>query len=117
MPTCPTLSHKPSKPTTPNSPPPLSTTAKATRGISNAFYSYLEYIRARVLYSNGMSGSYVDLLSPEFVSPYLIVTDARAYSMIDRLTCARRKDQPLLSTRRADGLSGSVRLTASAFYG
>ncbi|MGF6414676.1 DNA-binding MurR/RpiR family transcriptional regulator [Paraburkholderia sp. MM5482-R2] len=35
---------------------------QSTRGISNAFYSYLEYIRPRVFYSDGMSGSYVDSL-------------------------------------------------------
>jgi hypothetical protein len=41
----------------------------------------------RVFYSNGMSGSYVDSLNSEFVSPYLIVTDTRAYSMIARRYC------------------------------
>jgi DNA-binding MurR/RpiR family transcriptional regulator len=34
---------------------------QSTRGISNAFYSYLEYIRPRVFYSDGMSGSYVPI--------------------------------------------------------
>ncbi|MDE1182418.1 sap1 transcriptional regulator SapR [Paraburkholderia sp.] len=57
---------------------------QSTRGISNAFYSYLEYIRPRVFYSDGMSGSYVDSLNSEFKSPYLIVTDTRAYSAIAR---------------------------------
>ena len=57
---------------------------QSTRGISNAFYSYLEYIRARVFYSDGMSGSYVDSLNSEFASPYLVITDTRADSMIAR---------------------------------
>jgi DNA-binding MurR/RpiR family transcriptional regulator len=60
---------------------------QSTRGISNAFSSYLEYIRPRVFYSDGMSGSYVDSLNSEFASPYLVVTDTRAYSRIARNYC------------------------------
>ncbi|HEX7907654.1 MAG TPA: MurR/RpiR family transcriptional regulator [Paraburkholderia sp.] len=60
---------------------------QSTRGISNAFYSYLEYIRPRVFYSDGMSGSYVDSLNSGFQSPYLIVTDTRAYSKVARRYC------------------------------
>ncbi|KXU88758.1 RpiR family transcriptional regulator [Paraburkholderia monticola] len=60
---------------------------QSTRGISNAFYSYLEYIRPRVFYSDGTSGSYVDALNSEFAAPYLIVTDTRAYSTIARRFC------------------------------
>ena len=69
---------------------------QSTRGISNAFYSYLEYLRPRVFYSDGMSGSYVDSLSSEFASPYLIVTDTRAYSRIARRYCeaATRRELP-----------------------
>ncbi|MFM0737611.1 MurR/RpiR family transcriptional regulator [Paraburkholderia xenovorans] len=69
---------------------------QSTRGISNAFYSYLEYIRPRVFYSDGMSGSYVDSLNSEFKSPYLIVTDTRAYSTIARRYCeaAARRGLP-----------------------
>ncbi|ACC73125.1 MurR/RpiR family transcriptional regulator [Paraburkholderia phymatum] len=69
---------------------------QSTRGISNAFYSYLEYLRPRVFYSDGMSGSYVDSLNSEFGSPYLIVTDTRAYSRIARRYCeaAARRDLP-----------------------
>ncbi|HTJ93435.1 MAG TPA: MurR/RpiR family transcriptional regulator, partial [Pararobbsia sp.] len=68
----------------------------STRGISNAFYSYLEYLRPRVFYSDGMSGSYVDSLNSEFASPYLIVTDTRAYSRIARRYCeaATRRELP-----------------------
>ncbi|CAG4903810.1 hypothetical protein R52603_03132 [Paraburkholderia saeva] len=60
---------------------------QSTRGISNAFSSYLEYIRPRVFYSDGMSGSYVDSLNSGFASPYLVVTDIRAYSRIARSYC------------------------------
>jgi DNA-binding MurR/RpiR family transcriptional regulator len=69
---------------------------QSTRGISNAFYSYLEYIRPRVFYSDGMSGSYVDSLNSEFQSPYLIVTDTRAYSKVARRYCeaATRRGLP-----------------------
>ncbi|MEX3638526.1 sap1 transcriptional regulator SapR [Paraburkholderia sp. BR14320] len=69
---------------------------QSTRGISNAFYSYLEYIRPRVFYSDGMSGSYVDSLNSEFNTPYLIVTDTRAYSTIARRYCqaASRRGLP-----------------------
>jgi DNA-binding MurR/RpiR family transcriptional regulator len=69
---------------------------QSTRGISNAFYSYLEYIRPRAFYSDGMSGSYVDSLNSEFNAPYLIVTDTRAYSTIARRYCqaASRRGLP-----------------------
>ncbi|MBN3847369.1 MULTISPECIES: MurR/RpiR family transcriptional regulator [Burkholderiaceae] len=69
---------------------------QSTRGIGNAFYSYLEYIRPRVFYSDGMSGSYVDSLNSEFNAPYLIVTDTRAYSAIARRYCeaASRRGLP-----------------------
>lgn len=69
---------------------------QSTRGISNAFYSYLEYIRARVFYSDGMSGSYVDLFNSEFAAPYLVITDTRAYSTIAHRYCeaAARRGVP-----------------------
>ncbi|WP_321930773.1 sap1 transcriptional regulator SapR [Paraburkholderia guartelaensis] len=69
---------------------------QSTRGISNAFHSYLEYLRPRVFFSDGMSGSYVESLNSEFASPYLIVTDTRAYSRIARRYCeaAARRELP-----------------------
>ncbi|CAG4903796.1 hypothetical protein R69919_03395 [Paraburkholderia gardini] len=69
---------------------------QSTRGISNAFSSYLEYIRPRVFYSDGMSGSYVDSLNSGFAAPYLVVTDTRAYSRIARSYCeaATRRGLP-----------------------
>ncbi|NLP62930.1 sap1 transcriptional regulator SapR [Paraburkholderia sacchari] len=71
---------------------------QSTRGISNAFYSYLEYLRPRVFFSDGMSGSYVESLNSEFASPYLIVTDTRAYSRIARRYCeaAARRELPFV---------------------
>ncbi|MBB5509141.1 DNA-binding MurR/RpiR family transcriptional regulator [Paraburkholderia sp. JPY681] len=57
---------------------------QSTRGTSNAFYGYLECIRPRVLYSDGMSGSYVDSLNSEFAAPYLVIADTRAYPVIAR---------------------------------
>ncbi|MGF6820795.1 hypothetical protein OKW33_007689 [Paraburkholderia atlantica] len=60
---------------------------QSTRGTSNAFYGYLECIRPRVLYSDGMSGSYVDSLNSEFAAPYLVITDTRAYLVIARRYC------------------------------
>ncbi|KVE32660.1 sap1 transcriptional regulator SapR [Burkholderia sp. TSV86] len=60
---------------------------QSTRGISNALHSYLEYLRPRVFYSDGMSGSYVDSLNSGFTDPYCIVTDIRAYSRIARRYC------------------------------
>jgi len=70
---------------------------QSTRGISNAFSSYLEYIRPRVFYSDGMSGSYVDSLNSEFASPYLVVTDTRAYSRMARQYCeaATKRNLPV----------------------
>ncbi|WP_233859330.1 sap1 transcriptional regulator SapR [Paraburkholderia sp. HD33-4] len=67
-----------------------------TPGISNAFYSYLEYLRPRVFFSEGMSGSYVESLNSEFASPYLIATDTHAYSRIARRYCeaAARRELP-----------------------
>ncbi|KFL53626.1 RpiR family transcriptional regulator [Burkholderia pyrrocinia] len=69
---------------------------QSTRGISNAFSSYLEYLRPRVFYSDGQSGSYVDSLNSEFERPYCIVTDTREYSRSARRYCqaAAERGQP-----------------------
>ncbi|WP_431825015.1 sap1 transcriptional regulator SapR [Burkholderia sp. F1] len=69
---------------------------QSTRGISNAFCSYLEYLRPRVFYSDGQSGSYVDSLNSEFERPYCVVTDTRAYSRGARRYCeaAAERGQP-----------------------
>ncbi|MBN3787017.1 MurR/RpiR family transcriptional regulator [Burkholderia sp. Ac-20353] len=69
---------------------------QSTRGISNAFSSYLEYLRPRVFYTDGQSGSYVDSLNSEFAHPYCVVTDTRAYSRVARRYCeaAAERGQP-----------------------
>jgi DNA-binding MurR/RpiR family transcriptional regulator len=66
---------------------------QSTRGIVNALFCHLEYIRPRVYYVDGLSGTYVESLNSEVQSPYLVVTDLSAYaSMTRRLiaaACAR----------------------------
>ncbi|KWI39566.1 sap1 transcriptional regulator SapR [Burkholderia stagnalis] len=68
---------------------------QSTRGIGNAFSSYLEYLRPRVFYSDGQSGSYVDSLNSEFAQPYCIVTDTRAYSRVARRYCQAAAERGL----------------------
>lgn len=57
---------------------------QSTRGIANAFFSHLEYLRPRVSYSEGLSGSWVESLNSGFANPYIVLTDTRAYSAIAR---------------------------------
>ncbi|HFQ8225037.1 TPA: MurR/RpiR family transcriptional regulator [Citrobacter freundii] len=60
---------------------------QSTRGIANAFFSHLEYLRPRVNYSEGLSGSWVESLNSGFEKPYVVLTDTRAYSAIARQYC------------------------------
>ena len=60
---------------------------QSTRGIANAFFSHLEYLRPRVSYSEGLSGSWVESLNSGFANPYIVLTDTRAYSAIARQYC------------------------------
>jgi len=60
---------------------------QSTRGIANAFFSHLEYLRPHVSYVDGLSGTWVETLNSEFQSPYVVVTDTRAYSTIARQFC------------------------------
>ncbi|WP_315711079.1 MurR/RpiR family transcriptional regulator [Brenneria uluponensis] len=60
---------------------------QSTRGIANAFYSHLEYLRPKVYFADGLSGTYVESLNSEFASPYLVVTDTRAYSVVAQKYC------------------------------
>ncbi len=68
------------------------------RGIANSFYSQLEYIRPRVYYVDGASGAYVESLNSEFATPYLVISDFRAYASLTRHYCeaASRRGLPLL---------------------
>ena len=61
---------------------------QSTRGIVNSLFCHLEYIRPRVYYVDGLSGTYVESLNSEFASPYLVVTDLSAYSVMTRRLCA-----------------------------
>lgn len=60
---------------------------QSTRGIANAFFSHLEYLRPRVSYSEGLSGSWVESLNSGFDQPYVVITDTRAYSATSRQYC------------------------------
>ncbi len=60
---------------------------QSTRGIANAFFSHLEYLRPRVIYSEGLSGSWVESLNSGFSHPYVVLTDTRAYSSVARQFC------------------------------
>ncbi|QMN53881.1 MurR/RpiR family transcriptional regulator [Citrobacter freundii] len=60
---------------------------QSTRGIANAFFSHLEYLRPKVSYSEGLSGSWVESLNSGFNQPYVVITDMRAYSAISRQYC------------------------------
>lgn len=60
---------------------------QSTRGIANAFFSHLEYLRPKVSYSEGLSGSWVESLNSGFNQPYVVLTDTRAYSATSRQYC------------------------------
>lgn len=60
---------------------------QSTRGIANAFFSHLEYLRPRVSYAEGLSGSWLESLNSEYARPYVVVTDTRAYSTVARQYC------------------------------
>lgn len=60
---------------------------QSTRGIANAFFSHLEYLRPKVSYSEGLSGSWVESLNSGFKQPYVVITDTRAYSATSRQYC------------------------------
>ena len=68
------------------------------RGIANSFFSQLEYIRPRVYYVDGASGAYVESLNSECATPYLVISDFRAYASLTRRYCeaASRRRLPLL---------------------
>lgn len=68
---------------------------QSTRGIANAFFSHLEYLRPRVSYVDGLSGTWVESLNSEFARPYLVVTDTRAYSAVARRYCRAASERNL----------------------
>lgn len=66
---------------------------QSTRGIANAFFSHLEYLRPKVSYSEGLSGSWVESLNSGFARPYVVITDTRAYSAAARQYCRVASEQ------------------------
>lgn len=60
---------------------------QSTRGIANTFFSHLEYLRPRVIYADGSSGSWLESLNSEYEKPYIVLTDTRAYSTVARQFC------------------------------
>ncbi|MBB1199769.1 MurR/RpiR family transcriptional regulator [Enterobacteriaceae bacterium 89] len=61
---------------------------QSTRGIATTFFSHLEYLRPRVVYADGSSGSWLESLNSEYREPYIVLTDTRAYSTVARQFCA-----------------------------
>lgn len=61
---------------------------QSTRGIVTALSCLLEYIRPRVHYVDGLSGTYLESLNSECAAPYLLVADLSAYSVMTRRLCA-----------------------------
>lgn len=68
---------------------------QSVRGIANAFYSNLEYLRPQVYFADGQSGTYVESLNSEFAAPYIVVTDTRAYSVAAQKYCKAACDRGL----------------------
>jgi len=70
---------------------------QTTRGILNAFHSHLEYIRPKVYYVDGLSGTYAESLNSNFENPYAVIADFRTYSSATRKFCevASTHDLPL----------------------
>ncbi|MFH8135774.1 MurR/RpiR family transcriptional regulator [Pantoea osteomyelitidis] len=60
---------------------------QSTRGVANTFFSHLEYLRPRVTYADGSSGSWLESLNSEYEKPYVVLTDTRAYSTVARQFC------------------------------
>ena len=60
---------------------------QSTRGIANTFFSHLEYLRPRVVYADGSSGSWLESLNSGYDNPYVVLTDTRAYATAARQFC------------------------------
>ncbi|AGE24493.1 hypothetical protein H045_02085 [Pseudomonas poae RE*1-1-14] len=68
---------------------------QSTRGILNAFFSHLEYIRPKVYYVDGLSGTYAESLNSRFDNPYAVIADFRMYSAVARTFCDVAHQQKL----------------------
>lgn len=68
---------------------------QSTRGTLTTFHSHLEYIRPKVYYVDGLSGTYAESLNSGFENPYAIISDCRAYSRMTRTFCKVAVDNNL----------------------
>ncbi|EGH16766.1 hypothetical protein Pgy4_27400 [Pseudomonas savastanoi pv. glycinea str. race 4] len=68
---------------------------QSTRGTLTTFHSHLEYIRPKVYYVDGLSGTYAESLNSGFENPYAIISDCRAYSRMTRTFCKVAEDNNL----------------------
>lgn len=70
---------------------------QTTRGILNSLFTHLEYIRPKVYYVDGLSGTYAESLNSGFENPYALIADFRTYSSVTRTFCevASRERLPL----------------------
>ncbi len=68
---------------------------QSLRGIMNHFFSLLEYLRPRVYYAEGSSGTYLESLNSEIDKPYIITSDMRAYAKQTRRLCQAATEQSL----------------------
>ena len=68
---------------------------QSIRGLVNSLFCHLEYIRPRVYFVDGLSGTYVESLNSEFQSPYLVLVDVSAYSVMTRRLCAAARDRAI----------------------
>jgi DNA-binding MurR/RpiR family transcriptional regulator len=68
---------------------------QSTRGIAHTFFSHLEYLRPRVTYADGSSGSWLESLNSEYENPYVVLTDTRAYSTAARQFCRVASERQL----------------------
>ncbi|TCW11629.1 RpiR family transcriptional regulator [Raoultella sp. BIGb0138] len=75
---------------------------QSTRGLANTFFSHLEYLRPRVTYADGSSGSWLESLNSEYERPYIVLTDTRAYSSAARQFCRVAADRGIATALVTD---------------
>lgn len=68
---------------------------QSMRGIMNHFFALLEYLRPRVYYAEGSSGTYLESLNSEIDNPYIITSDMRAYAKQTKRLCQAAAEQSL----------------------
>lgn len=63
-----------------------------TRGIATVLSSHLEFIRPKVFFVDGLSGTFAESLNSGFDRPYVLFADTRAYSSTTRKYCEQAKE-------------------------